>query len=58
MQLIHIYGKDYIKYLNDESSGRITYDQWKSKNGKKDSDKCIQCGHDKIRYQPCPKCKY
>jgi hypothetical protein len=29
---MYIYGYDYIKYLNDESSGLLTYDQWKSKN--------------------------
>lgn len=58
IQLIHIYGKDYIKYLNDESSGRITFDQWKNKNGNQDTDKCHYCGKSKNHFQPCPKCKF
>ncbi|MFB3162420.1 hypothetical protein ABLO26_13715 [Neobacillus sp. 179-J 1A1 HS] len=29
---MYIYGKDYIKYLNDNSTGLLTYDQWKYKN--------------------------
>ncbi len=29
---MYIYGKDYIKYLNDDSIGHLTYDQWKTKN--------------------------
>jgi hypothetical protein len=29
---MYIYGKDYIKYLNDDSTGLLTYDQWKYKN--------------------------
>ena len=29
--LMYIYGNDYIKYLNDDSSGFLTYDQWKNK---------------------------
>lgn len=28
---MYIYGKDYIKYLNDDSTGLLTYDQWKNK---------------------------
>lgn len=35
---MYIYGNDYIKYLNDDSSGLLTYDQWKSKNSLKTSD--------------------
>nr|WP_306075524.1 hypothetical protein [Neobacillus sp. 179.-C4.2 HS]MDP5195575.1 hypothetical protein [Neobacillus sp. 179.-C4.2 HS] len=29
---MYIYGKDYIKYLNDDGTGLLTYDQWKYKN--------------------------
>lgn len=29
--MFYIYGKDYIKYLNDETAGRLTYEQWKDK---------------------------
>jgi hypothetical protein len=29
---MYIYGKDYIKYLNDDSTGLLTYDQWKYRN--------------------------
>ncbi|NRD80073.1 hypothetical protein HPT25_22300 [Bacillus sp. BRMEA1] len=54
---MHIYGIDYIKYLNDEGSGRITYDQWKSKNFKKEAKKCQQCGNEKDQLHHCPKCK-
>lgn len=36
---MYIYGKDYIKYLNDESAGLLTYDQWKYKISLQDSDK-------------------
>lgn len=56
--MIYPYGNDYIKYLNDEGSYGITYEQWKNKKGKTYSDKCSQCGNGKDRYQPCPKCKY
>nr|WP_263327115.1 hypothetical protein [Neobacillus sp. Marseille-Q6967] len=38
---MYIYGKDYIKYLNDESTGLLTYDQWKNKNSLQGSDKQI-----------------
>lgn len=38
---MYIYGKDYIKYLNDDSAGLLTYDQWKNKNSLLDSDKSI-----------------
>lgn len=35
---MYIYGYDYIKYLNDDSSGLLTYDQWKNKNSLQASD--------------------
>jgi hypothetical protein len=34
---MYIYGKDYIKYLNDDSTGLLTYDQWKYKNSLQDA---------------------
>ncbi len=44
---MYIYGKDYIKYLNDESTGLLTYDQWKNKNspqgaGKRNSNERVE----------------
>jgi hypothetical protein len=56
--MIYPYGNDYIKYLNDEGSHGLTYEQWKFKNGKQYSDKCRKCGKGKDRFQPCPKCNY
>ncbi|WP_045520549.1 hypothetical protein [Neobacillus niacini] len=38
---MYIYGKDYIKYLNDDSTGLLTYDQWKNKSSPQGSDKQI-----------------
>ncbi|MEH7157715.1 hypothetical protein [Neobacillus drentensis] len=58
MSLIYPYGNDYIKYLNNEGSNGITYEQWKFKNRKQHPDKCRQCGSGKERFQPCPKCNY
>lgn len=58
MLLLNPYGQDYIKYLNDEAAFRMTYDQWKNKKSKQDSDKCLQCGNGKDHFQPCPKCNY
>jgi hypothetical protein len=29
MLMFFIYSKDYVKYLNDVRSVRLTYDQWK-----------------------------
>lgn len=55
---MHIYGKDYIKYLNDEGSGKLTYDQWKYKNYKKESGKCSYCGNERDYLHDCYKCKY
>lgn len=55
---MHLYGKDYIKYLNDESSGRLTYDQWKNKNFKQESDKSSYCGNNKDRLHHSPKYKF
>lgn len=37
--LMYIYGKDYIKFLNDHSNGLLTYDQWKIKNSLQGPDK-------------------
>ncbi len=45
--MIYIYGHDFIKYLNDDSSGLLTYDQWKSKNSHQAADSCISCGNAK-----------
>jgi hypothetical protein len=36
---MYIYGKDYIKYLNDHSAGLSTYDQWKIKKSLQGSTK-------------------
>jgi hypothetical protein len=48
---MYIYGYDYIKYLNDESSGLLTYDQWKSKNSLQASDLQISSNQvDTTRY--------
>ncbi|MDP4085499.1 MAG: hypothetical protein Q8934_12925 [Bacillota bacterium] len=35
--MLYMYGKDYIRYLNDEKAGRLTYDQWKDKKMKHES---------------------
>ncbi|WP_066319073.1 hypothetical protein [Bacillus sp. FJAT-29814] len=42
--MIYIYGDDYIKYLNDDSAGQLTYDQWKSKKNKSVSTKTSSSG--------------
>jgi hypothetical protein len=42
--MIYIYGDDYIKYLNDDSAGHLTYDQWKNKQNKSVSSKTISSG--------------
>lgn len=38
---MYIYGQDYIKYLNDDSAGLLTYDQWKNKNSLQGTEKHI-----------------
>jgi hypothetical protein len=53
--LFYPYGKDYIKYLNDEGSNRTTYDQWKNKNTKKAFSKSILSGNGKEHIQTSPK---
>ncbi|MDQ6597198.1 hypothetical protein [Bacillus salipaludis] len=45
--MLYPYGNDYIKYLNDEGSYGMTYDQWKDKNSKMDSDHYHQAGESK-----------
>lgn len=42
--VIHPLGFDYIKYLNDEGSYGMTYDQWKDKKMRESSEKSHQCG--------------
>jgi hypothetical protein len=42
--MIYIYGDDYIKYLNDDSAGKLTYDQWKSKKSQQGDYKSISSG--------------
>lgn len=37
--MIYPYGKEYIQYLNDEGYSRITFEQWKHKISKQESDK-------------------
>jgi hypothetical protein len=58
MQLLYPFGFDYIKYLNDEKSYGMTYDQWKNKNRDDDPEKCTRCGNGKDYSNICPKCKY
>jgi hypothetical protein len=36
---MYIYGRDYIKFLNDHSTGLLTYDQWKNKSSLKGTNK-------------------
>ncbi|MFC4801491.1 hypothetical protein ACFPA1_19350 [Neobacillus sp. GCM10023253] len=55
---MYIYGNDYIKYLNDDSAGHLTYDQWKMKKSQQGTDKCASCGTVKEHLQPCPKCRH
>jgi hypothetical protein len=38
---MYIYGYDYIKYLNDDNSGMLTYDQWKNKDSLQGPDYAI-----------------
>jgi hypothetical protein len=45
--MFYIYGKDYIKYLNDESAGRMTYEQWKDKILRQQTDQNINSGEEK-----------
>jgi hypothetical protein len=45
--MFYIYGKDYIKYLNDESAGRMTYEQWKDKILRQENDHNINSSHEK-----------
>ncbi|MDQ0200184.1 hypothetical protein J2S10_003367 [Neobacillus ginsengisoli] len=56
--MLYPYSYEYIKYLNDENSYGMTYDQWKNKNNHDDSDKCNRCGNGKDFCNICPKCKY
>jgi hypothetical protein len=52
---MYIYGKDYIKYLNDNSTGLLTYDQWKYKNslqgiGNRNSTEKVETTRNKGNY--------
>jgi hypothetical protein len=44
--VIHPLGFDYIKYLNDEGSYGMTFDQWKDKKMRESSEKGHQYGKD------------
>ncbi|WP_177177364.1 hypothetical protein [Bacillus sp. MUM 116] len=45
--MLYPYGNDYIKYLNDEGSYGMTYDQWKDKNSKMNSENYHQAVENK-----------
>jgi hypothetical protein len=44
--MLYVYGRDYIKYLNDETAGRMTYDQWKDKILRQKNEQKIKSGNE------------